>query len=98
MEPQEALNIIASEVESVRIALCTTPVRIPFPVRVPADAQIMFIGEGPGVNENEQGRPFVGAAGKLLEDLLAKAGLTRKDVFICNVVKCRPPGEQGPVT
>ncbi|MBA4420012.1 MAG: uracil-DNA glycosylase [Anaerolinea sp.] len=63
----------------------------------PANARILFIGEGPGVNENEQGRPFVGAAGKLLEGLLEKAGLQRRDVFICNVVKCRPPGNRDPL-
>jgi DNA polymerase len=56
----------------------------------------MFIGEGPGFHENEQGRPFVGAAGKFLEELLASIDLTREQVFICNVVKCRPPGNRDP--
>jgi DNA polymerase len=56
----------------------------------------MFIGEGPGFHENEQGRPFVGASGKFLEQLLAQAGLERSDVFIANVVKCRPPGNRDP--
>ncbi|OGO45939.1 MAG: uracil-DNA glycosylase [Chloroflexi bacterium RBG_16_64_43] len=63
----------------------------------PPDAQIMFIGEGPGFHENEQGRPFVGAAGKLLEELLAGIGFRRDQVFICNVVKCRPPGNRDPL-
>jgi uracil-DNA glycosylase len=62
----------------------------------PANAEIMFIGEGPGFHENEQGRPFVGAAGKFLDQLLAQAGVTREDVFIANVVKCRPPGNRDP--
>ena len=62
----------------------------------PADAEIMFIGEGPGFHENEQGRPFVGAAGKFLDQLLEQAGLTRADVFIANVVKCRPPANRDP--
>jgi len=62
----------------------------------PATADIMFIGEAPGFHENEQGRPFVGAAGKLLEELLTKIGLTREQVFITNVVKCRPPGNRDP--
>ena len=62
----------------------------------PAHAEIMFIGEGPGFHENEQGRPFVGASGKFLEQLLAQAGLERSDVFIANVVKCRPPGNRDP--
>jgi uracil-DNA glycosylase family 4 len=62
----------------------------------PADAEIMFIGEGPGFHENEQGRPFVGASGRFLDQLLAQAGVTREDVFIANVVKCRPPGNRDP--
>jgi len=62
----------------------------------PADADLMFIGEGPGFHENEQGRPFVGAAGRFLEELLAGIGMSREDVFICNVVKCRPPGNRDP--
>ena len=62
----------------------------------PHDAEIMFIGEGPGFYENEQGKPFVGQAGKFLDDLLAGAGLERADVFITNVVKCRPPGNRDP--
>ena len=62
----------------------------------PADAEIMFIGEGPGFHENEQGRPFVGASGKFLDQLLEQAGLTRADVFIANVVKCRPPSNRDP--
>lgn len=62
----------------------------------PADAEIMFIGEGPGFHENEQGHPFVGASGKFLDQLLAQAGVTRADVFIANVVKCRPPDNRDP--
>ena len=62
----------------------------------PADAEIMFIGEGPGFHENEQGRPFVGASGKFLDQLLEQAGLLRSDVFIANVVKCRPPANRDP--
>ncbi len=56
----------------------------------------MIIGEGPGRNEDIQGRPFVGAAGKRLESLLADAGLVRENVFITNIVKCRPPGNRRP--
>lgn len=63
----------------------------------PSDAQIMLIGEGPGFYENEQGRPFVGAAGKFLEELLGKVNLKREQVFIANVVKCRPPGNRDPL-
>jgi DNA polymerase len=57
----------------------------------------MFIGEAPGHHEDKQGRPFVGAAGNLLEDLLARIGLQRQDVFITNVVKHRPPGNRDPL-
>jgi uracil-DNA glycosylase family 4 len=60
------------------------------------DAEIMFIGEGPGFHEDRQGRPFVGAAGKYLEELLAMIGLSREQVYIANVVKCRPPGNRDP--
>ncbi|HEX3049826.1 MAG TPA: uracil-DNA glycosylase [Aggregatilineaceae bacterium] len=62
-----------------------------------ADADIMFIGEGPGYHEDQQGLPFVGASGKYLDDLLSKIGMTRADVFITNVVKCRPPGNRDPL-
>jgi DNA polymerase len=57
----------------------------------------MFVGEGPGFWENEQGRPFVGQAGKLLEELLAGIGLRREQVYITNVVKCRPPNNRDPL-
>ena len=56
----------------------------------------MFVGEGPGQNEDEQGRPFVGAAGKFLTELLESIGLKRSDVFITNIVKCRPPNNRAP--
>ncbi len=59
-------------------------------------AQIFFIGEGPGKNEDLEGRPFVGAAGKFLEEMLESVGLKRKDVFIGNVIKCRPPLNRDP--
>ena len=62
----------------------------------PADARLMFVGEGPGANEDRTGVPFVGQAGKLLEQLLGEIGLTRAEVFIANVVKCRPPGNRDP--
>src|SRR4051812_48539613 len=61
-----------------------------------ADADLMFVGEAPGANEDKLGLPFVGQAGKLLEKLLAEIGLERGDVFIANVLKCRPPGNRDP--
>jgi len=63
----------------------------------PADAEIMFIGEGPGYHEDQQGRPFVGSSGQMLESLLTSIGLTRQQVFIANVVKCRPPSNRDPL-
>jgi uracil-DNA glycosylase family 4 len=62
----------------------------------PEDAEIMFIGEGPGFHEDRLGRPFVGAAGNYLNELLEKIGLKREDVYIANVVKCRPPRNRDP--
>jgi uracil-DNA glycosylase family 4 len=61
-----------------------------------ADADLMFVGEAPGASEDEQGLPFVGAAGKLLEKLLGEIGMARADVFIANTLKCRPPGNRDP--
>jgi len=61
------------------------------------NADIVFVGEGPGFHEDQQGRPFVGAAGKFLDELLASIGLNRKGVYICNVIKCRPPGNRDPL-
>ena len=60
-------------------------------------AAVMFIGEGPGFNEDQQGRPFVGRAGKLLDDLLGSVPMRREDVFITNIVKCRPPDNRDPL-
>ena len=59
-------------------------------------ARLVCVGEAPGATEDETGRPFVGRAGKLLEDILKAIGLQREDVFICNVLKCRPPGNRDP--
>ncbi|MBI4287169.1 MAG: uracil-DNA glycosylase [Chloroflexi bacterium] len=61
------------------------------------NARVLFIGEGPGWHEDQTGRPFVGPAGKFLDELIASAGLKRPDVFITNVVKCRPPGNRDPL-
>jgi DNA polymerase len=61
------------------------------------EADLMFVGEAPGFHEDKQGVPFVGAAGKLLEQLLAEIGLTREQVYICNTLKCRPPGNRDPL-
>ena len=62
-----------------------------------ADADLMFVGEAPGASEDEQGLPFVGRAGKLLDQLLAEIGMQRSEVFVCNTLKCRPPGNRDPL-
>ncbi len=67
------------------------------PGQGPADARLMFIGEAPGFHEDRQGLPFVGAAGQFLEELLRSIGMTREQVYICNVIKCRPPNNRDPL-
>jgi uracil-DNA glycosylase len=62
-----------------------------------ADADLMFVGEAPGANEDKQGLPFVGQAGRLLDTLLEEIGMTRSDVFVANVLNCRPPGNRDPL-
>ncbi|PLV56643.1 type-4 uracil-DNA glycosylase [Thermotoga sp. SG1] len=62
------------------------------------DTKIVFVGEGPGEEEDKTGRPFVGRAGMLLTELLSEVGIKREDVYICNVVKCRPPNNRTPTT
>jgi DNA polymerase len=97
VNPETELKNIASEVSVCRDCKLHLSRKLAVPGEGPANADIMFIGEGPGFHENEQGRPFVGAAGRFLEELLASIGLTRKQVFICNVVKCRPPANRDPL-
>lgn len=63
----------------------------------PLDADLCFIGEAPGYNEDQQGRPFVGEAGQLLDRILAACGFKREEVYICNILKCRPPGNRTPL-
>lgn len=97
MEPEEILQEIASQVAVCKNCQLSYARKKSVPGEGPASAEIMLIGEGPGFYENEQGRPFVGAAGKFLDELLEKAGVSRKDVYITNVVKCRPPGNRDPL-
>ena len=90
------LDEIAAQIRACdRCRLCETRTNA-VPGEGPADAAIMFIGEGPGANEDEQARPFVGRAGQLLNQLLLQAGLRRPEVFITNIVKCRPPNNRDP--
>lgn len=91
------LEAIAEEVRRCqRCGLGKTRLKA-VPGEGPADAQIMFIGEAPGYQENQQGRPFVGPAGMLLQELLKGIGLRRDEVFIANVIKCRPPENRDPL-
>ncbi len=97
MSAVETLAQIAKEVSTCQKCALYHSRKLAVPGEGPANAEIMFIGEGPGFHENEQGRPFVGAAGNFLNELLAEAGLKRSDVWIGNVVKCRPPGNRDPL-
>ena len=95
-ERQAALEAIASEVRAcTRCRLHETRTRA-VPGEGDPDTEVVFVGEGPGMNEDRDGRPFVGRAGALLVRLLASIGWQRDDVFITNVVKCRPPGNRDP--
>jgi uracil-DNA glycosylase family 4 len=93
----EELRAVATEARACKACKLYRSRKNAVPGEGPADSDLMFIGEGPGFHENEQGRPFVGAAGKYLEELLASIGLRRDQVFIGNVVKCRPPGNRDPL-
>ncbi len=78
-----------------RCKLCDARTNIVFGTGNP-HAELMFVGEGPGADEDAQGEPFVGRAGQKLNEMIRAIGLTRKDVYIANVVKCRPPGNRDP--
>ncbi|GAB4413928.1 MAG: uracil-DNA glycosylase [Anaerolineae bacterium] len=96
-ERRAALEQIAQEIRACQACpLHSARTRV-VPGAGRPDAEIMFIGEAPGYHEDQQGLPFVGASGKYLGELLAMIGLTRNDVFITNVVKCRPPGNRDPL-
>lgn len=97
MNAEEELRAIADEVSGCKLCKLHLSRKLAVPGEGPAQSEIIFIGEGPGFHENEQGRPFVGAAGHFLEELLASIGMRRDQVFICNVVKCRPPGNRDPL-
>jgi uracil-DNA glycosylase len=94
---QMTLDEIAAAVQTCTRCQLHTGRNHAVPGEGPSSADIMFIGEGPGFHEDRQGRPFVGAAGKFLEELLAGIGMSREQVFIANVVKCRPPGNRDPL-
>jgi len=92
----EGLAAVRSELgDCQRCKLCTGRKNLVFGVGNPR-AHLVFVGEGPGADEDEQGEPFVGKAGQLLTKMIEAMGYRREDVYICNVVKCRPPGNRNP--
>jgi uracil-DNA glycosylase len=96
--PQVRLSDLHEHIRTHRgcgFAICEEAINL-VPGEGREDADVMFVGEAPGRFEDEQGRPFVGRAGQLLDEVLAEAGLGRSDVFITNVVKARPPGNRDP--
>jgi len=93
----EQLQKIAAEIAGCTLCSLAKTRHKTVPGEGSPNAEIMFIGEGPGYHEDQQGRPFVGAAGQFLTELLASIGLSRSDVFIANVVKCRPPNNRDPL-
>ena len=96
-EGEETLEDIRNEVVACRrCPLCSGRTNVVFGVGNPR-ARLMFVGEGPGAEEDRQGEPFVGAAGRLLTKWIERIGIARQDVYIANIVKCRPPGNRAPL-
>ena len=93
----ETLDGLAERVRTCNDCTLHTGRTYAVPGEGPPDADILFIGEGPGYHEDRQGRPFVGPAGNFLEDLLESVGMTRDQVYIANMVKCRPPNNRDPM-
>jgi DNA polymerase len=94
---KEILDAIASEIVVCTKCRLSKGRKNAVPGEGSPGSQIMFIGEGPGRTEDVEGQPFVGQAGKILDTLLSDACLTRENVFICNVVRCKPPGNRTPL-
>ena len=93
---KKALEEIAAEVRSCCKCGLATERTNAVPGEGNANARLVFVGEGPGAEEDAQGRPFVGRAGKLLDSIISAMGLKRSDVYIGNILKCRPPGNRDP--
>jgi DNA polymerase len=97
-DPRKLLDAIAAEIRAhadCGFDVCAQATQL-VPGEGSATADVVIVGEAPGANEDREGRPFVGRAGKLLDELLAEAGLTREEVFITNVLKARPPANRDP--
>lgn len=97
LSAEELLEAIAAEIMFCPRCRLSETRKKAVPGEGSAQSRIMLVGEGPGRNEDVEGRPFVGQAGKFLDALLTEAGLVRKEVFICNVVRCRPPENREPL-
>jgi DNA polymerase len=93
---ERLVDVFHEAQDCTRCPLAATRIKVVFGAGN-ADAELMFIGEAPGAREDEQGLPFVGRAGELLNQLIGEIGLRRDDVFIANTVKCRPPGNRDPL-
>ena len=93
---EDSLEKIAANVRGCPLCKLARTRKNAVPGEGQISAKIMFIGEAPGRSEDEKGKPFVGAAGRILDDLLKKAGIERSQVFITNIVKCRPPNNRVP--
>ncbi|MEM2884947.1 MAG: uracil-DNA glycosylase [Thermoproteota archaeon] len=96
MSAVDSLDEVARQVATCRLCPLSKTRTNAVPGEGPGDAKVMFVGEAPGYSEDVQGRPFVGLAGQLLGELLESIGIERGDVFITNVVKCRPPNNRPP--
>lgn len=96
-ESVSGLNAIATEVRACTTCILHRGRTNAVPGEGPQEAQILFIGEAPGFHEDQQARPFVGASGKFLEEMLTSIGMRRDQVYITNVVKCRPPANRDPL-
>ena len=96
-DPKEALEALHQKIKSCTLCRLsqTRTNSVPGFGKI-IGTEVVFVGEGPGRNEDLEGKPFVGAGGKLLDELLSSAGLKREDAFITNIVKCRPPGNRKP--
>ena len=97
IEARSSLDEIATRIRACRNCPLGSQRTNAVPGEGNPNSRVVFVGEAPGFHEDQQGRPFVGQAGKLLDELLAAAGLHRNDVFIANTLKCRPPGNRDPL-
>ncbi len=96
MSKAATLDELCKEIRTCQLCRLAKGRTLAVPGEGAPNARIMFVGEAPGFHEDQQGRPFVGAAGQFLEKLLASINLSRRDVYICNVIKCRPPENRDP--